>query len=56
MATRLSGRVGCGRADRAGPACDQPQPDCGCTVNASGNWRIIFGWTEGDVTDVDLED
>ena len=25
-------------------------------VNASGNWRITFGWTEGDATDVDLED
>ena len=25
-------------------------------VNASGNWRITFGWTEHDATDVDLED
>ena len=25
-------------------------------VNASGNWRITFGWTEDDATDVDLED
>ena len=25
-------------------------------VNASGNWRITFGWTEGDAIDVDLED
>ena len=25
-------------------------------VDASGNWRITFGWTEGDATDVDLED
>jgi proteic killer suppression protein len=25
-------------------------------VNASGNWRITFGWTEGGATDVDLED
>ena len=25
-------------------------------VNASGNWRITFGWTEGDALDVDLED
>jgi proteic killer suppression protein len=25
-------------------------------VNVSGNWRITFGWTEGDATDVDLED
>src|SRR5215467_8490724 len=25
-------------------------------VNASGNWRVTFGWTEGDATDVDLED
>jgi len=25
-------------------------------VNASGNWRITFGWTEGDATDIDLED
>jgi hypothetical protein len=24
-------------------------------VNASGNWRITFGRTEGDATDVDLE-
>jgi proteic killer suppression protein len=23
---------------------------------ASGNWRITFGWTEGDAIDVDLED
>lgn len=25
-------------------------------VNASGNWRITFGWAEGDAIDVDLED
>jgi proteic killer suppression protein len=25
-------------------------------VNASGNWRITFGWLEGDAVDVDLED
>ena len=25
-------------------------------VNASGNWRITFGWTEDDAIDVDLED
>jgi toxin HigB-1 len=25
-------------------------------VNVSGNWRITFGWTEGDATDVDPED
>src|ERR1700686_3357150 len=25
-------------------------------VNASGNWGIKFGWTEGDAIDVDLED
>jgi len=25
-------------------------------VSASGNWRITFGWTEGDAIDVDLED
>lgn len=25
-------------------------------VSASGNWRITFGWTEGDALDVDLED
>jgi toxin HigB-1 len=25
-------------------------------VDASGNWRITFGWTEGDAADVDLED
>jgi plasmid maintenance system killer protein len=25
-------------------------------VNACGNWRITFGWTEGDAIDVDLED
>jgi toxin HigB-1 len=24
-------------------------------VNVSGNWRITFGWAEGDATDVDLE-
>ena len=24
-------------------------------VNASGNWRITFGWSEGDAIDVDLE-
>ena len=25
-------------------------------VTASGNWRITFGWTDGDAIDVDLED
>ena len=25
-------------------------------VNASGNWRITFGWSEDDAIDVDLED
>ncbi len=25
-------------------------------VDASGNWRITFGWQEGDAIDVDLED
>jgi proteic killer suppression protein len=25
-------------------------------VNASGNWRITFGWMESDAVDVDLED
>jgi toxin HigB-1 len=25
-------------------------------VNASGNWRITFGWSEGDAIEVDLED
>ena len=25
-------------------------------VNASGNWRITFGWLEGDAIEVDLED
>jgi toxin HigB-1 len=25
-------------------------------VNASGNWRITFGWSDGEATDVDLED
>jgi toxin HigB-1 len=25
-------------------------------VDASGNWRITFGWSEGDATEVDLED
>ena len=25
-------------------------------VSASGNWRITFGWIEGDAFDVDLED
>src|SRR5712691_444715 len=25
-------------------------------VNASGNWRITFGWLDGDAIDVDLED
>jgi toxin HigB-1 len=25
-------------------------------VNASGNWRITFGWAEGDAIEVDLED
>jgi toxin HigB-1 len=25
-------------------------------VNASGNWRITFGWVDGKAIDVDLED
>ena len=25
-------------------------------VSASGNWRVTFGWAEGDAVDVDLED
>ena len=25
-------------------------------VDASGNWRITFGWNDRDATDVDLED
>ena len=25
-------------------------------VDASGNWRITFGWINGDAADVDLED
>ncbi|MGE4218459.1 MAG: type II toxin-antitoxin system RelE/ParE family toxin [Alphaproteobacteria bacterium] len=25
-------------------------------VNASGNWRITFGWTGNDAVDIDLED
>jgi toxin HigB-1 len=25
-------------------------------VSASGNWRITFGWIDGDALDVDLED
>lgn len=25
-------------------------------VDASGNWRITFGWQDGDAVDVDLED
>lgn len=25
-------------------------------VDASGNWRITFGWHDGDAVDVDLED
>jgi len=25
-------------------------------VNASGNWRVTFGWIDGDAVDVDLED
>ena len=25
-------------------------------VNASGNWRVTFGWLDGEATDVDLED
>ncbi len=25
-------------------------------VNASGNWRITFGWSGEDAVDVDLED
>ena len=25
-------------------------------MNASGNWRSTFGWSEGNAIDVDLED
>jgi len=25
-------------------------------VNASGNWRVTFGWDGADAVDVDLED
>jgi toxin HigB-1 len=25
-------------------------------VTASGNWRLTFGWIEGDAVEVDLED
>ena len=25
-------------------------------VDASGNWRVTFGWDDQDATDVDLED
>jgi plasmid maintenance system killer protein len=25
-------------------------------VNVGGNWRITFGWTDGNATDVDLKD
>jgi toxin HigB-1 len=25
-------------------------------VDASGNWRITFGWDDEDATDIDLED
>ncbi len=25
-------------------------------VSASGNWRVTFGWVDGDAVDVDLED
>ena len=25
-------------------------------VNASGSWRVTFGWVDGDAIDVDLED
>ena len=25
-------------------------------VDVSGNWRLTFGWAEGDAVDVDLED
>lgn len=25
-------------------------------VDASGNWRVTFGWQDGDAIDVDLED
>jgi proteic killer suppression protein len=25
-------------------------------VDASGNWRITFGWLDGDAVDVDMED
>ena len=26
------------------------------SVSASGNWRVTFGWIDGDAIDVDLED
>jgi proteic killer suppression protein len=26
------------------------------SVRVSGNWRITFGWLDGDAVDVDLED
>jgi len=26
----------------------------GYAVGASGNWRVTFGWLEGDAIDVDL--
>jgi proteic killer suppression protein len=25
-------------------------------LDASGNWRITFGWSDKDATDIDLED
>jgi toxin HigB-1 len=25
-------------------------------VDVSGNWRLTFGWADGDAVDVDLED
>ncbi|MGE0697723.1 MAG: type II toxin-antitoxin system RelE/ParE family toxin [Hyphomicrobiaceae bacterium] len=25
-------------------------------VKVTGNWRVTFGWQDGDATDVDLED
>jgi toxin HigB-1 len=27
----------------------------GYAVNASGNWRMTFGWIDGDAIDVDLD-
>jgi plasmid maintenance system killer protein len=35
-------------ASRAGRGGDMPW--------MSGNWRITFGWLDGDAVDVDMED